>query len=218
MKFEINKNIEEISDQISCVINRELSLGKRVLWFVSGGSAVSLEVLVSLKIDKNLSNQLIISLADERYGPIGHPDSNWSNLINKGFVFNNANFVPFLSDESFLETINDVNDIVGSKLEESDYKIGIFGIGEDGHTAGILPYSKALFSDQLVCGYENPKFNRITITAHVFKMLDEAFVFAYGENKWKVLGNLKEEISAEKEPSQLLKMIPLLTIFTDYNK
>ncbi len=34
----------------------------------------------------------------------------------------------------------------------------------------------------------------------------------------KVLENFKKEISVQDEPSQLLKMIPLLTIFTDYLK
>lgn len=216
MDFLINKSIEEISDQISLCINRELQSGKRVLLLISGGSAIALEVLVSSKINIDFSHQLTVTLVDERYGPLGHNDSNWSNIINQGFVFNNATFIPFLSNESLSDTVKDLNDIIKSKLIEADYKVGVFGIGEDGHTAGILPHSEALSSSQLVCGYETQKFNRITTTAHVIKMLDEAFVFAYGKNKWKVLDNLQKEVSTDEEPCQLLKIVPSLTIFTDY--
>jgi len=216
MKFVINKNIEEISNHISSIINRELSFGKKVFWFVSGGSVVPIEVLVSQKINKDLSKNLVISLVDERYGIFNHSDSNWFNLIKNGFEISNIKCIPYLSGLSFIETKKEVALSIEENLLKSDYKIGVFGIGEDGHTAGILPYSEAIHEEELICAYNTPLYQRITITPKTILMLDEAIVYAVGENKWDALEKLKKEITVEEEPAQILKKVPVLTIFTDY--
>ena len=71
-------------------------------------------------------------------------------------------------------------------------------------------------------------FSRITITPFAIKKLDEAVIWAQGEEKWEVIKNLKNDIPARphegsgaggditKQPAQILKKVPLLTIFTDY--
>lgn len=218
MNFEINKNIEEISNQISSVINRELSLGKNVLWFVSGGSAVPVEVMVSNKIKKELSSLLSVTLADERYGLVDHKNSNWLNLKQSGFNVANATIITYLSDNNFFDTEKEVEEKIQKCLSVSGYKIGVFGMGEDGHTAGILPNSESVNSGKLVCAYETPMYRRITITPKTIVTLDEAFLYCFGENKWPALEKLKQIISIEEEPVQVLKQVPLLTIFTDYNK
>ena len=218
MNFVINKTIEEISDQISASINHSLESGKKVLWFVSGGSVISIEVLVAQKINKDISSNLTVSLADERYGLVNHVDSNWFNLKKLGFDSFNFNAVTFLSGESFSDTGERINLELKDVIKNSDYIIGMFGIGEDGHTAGILPHSDATESKELVCTYKTPKYDRITITKNVIEMLDEAFVYSVGENKREAIKKLQKEISAEEEPAQLLKEVPLLTIFTDYIK
>ena len=40
-------------------------------------------------------------LTDERYGPVGHPDSNWSQLLQKGFDLPQAKLVPVLTGRLF---------------------------------------------------------------------------------------------------------------------
>ena len=103
------------------------------------------------------------------------------------------------------------------EFKRAKYKIGLFGIGKDGHTAGILPNSVAIECKDLVCGYDTLVFSRITITPNAIKQLDEAVVFAQGEEKWSVLENLiNENIDIMKQPTQVLKKVPLLTIFSDY--
>jgi 6-phosphogluconolactonase/glucosamine-6-phosphate isomerase/deaminase len=70
----------------------------------------------------------------------------------------------------------------------------------------------------LVCGYDTPTFSRITITPKAIEKLDEAVVWMQGENKWNVLKDLEKDIDIKKQPAQILKKVPLLTIFTDYKK
>ncbi len=218
MNFIINKSIEEIASDIASVINRELSLGKKVLRFVSGGSVVPIEVLVSKKIKLNNKNQLFVFLADERFGPIGHRNSNSLLLESSGFNIPKANIVPVLTGRNFLVTAKYLRLVLKDLFDSCDYKVGVFGIGADGHTSGIMPHSEAIHIDELVCAYETPEHDRVTITPKAINQIDEAFVYAVGENKWSALEKLKENIPIEEEPAQVLKKIPNLKIYTDYNK
>ena len=94
----------------------------------------------------------------------------------------------------------------------------MFGIGADGHTAGILPESKAVMSQDMAFGYDTPTFSRITITPKVIERLDEVVVWVQGEEKWKVVKDLmSEDINITKQPAQILKKVPLLTIFSDFS-
>jgi len=216
LNIKNTKDIEDISDFVASSINRELQAGKNVLWFVSGGSVIETEVLISKKIKESLASKLVITLADERYGEVGHPDSNWFILNNLGFNVKGAKLIPFLGNKDINETTIDMEEILKYELIKSDYNIGVFGIGADGHTAGILSKSKALNDLNFVCNYNTELYNRITVTPKVIYMLDEAILYAMGESKHLSLENLKKDLSIEEEPAQLLKKVPLLTIFTDY--
>lgn len=216
MNFIINKNIEYISDYISSIINREINLRKKVIWFVSGGSVVPIEVLISKKIKRGHKDNLFIVLGDERYGEIDHRDSNWLALKKSGFDFDRFNVLAILYGRNFSTTAKDFRESLNILMDDADYKIGMFGIGSDGHTSGILPHSEAVNIDEYVCYYETPQYNRITITPKVMARLDEAFVYAVGKDKWDALSNLNKEIPTEEEPAQSLKKVSSLTIFTDY--
>ena len=218
LNIKITNDLEEIADFVAVSINRELAKGKRVLWFVTGGSSIKVQSKVATKIDTNLPGKLVITLTDERFGEENHPDSNWYQLRQLGFEIDKAKMIMFLTGESFTETTKGLRVTLKEELEKADYKIGMFGIGIDGHTAGILPFSDAVNSSELVCSYITPTFDRVTITPKVITMLDEAIVFVMGENKWPMLEKLQKEFPIDEDPSQILKRIPLLTIFSDYKK
>ena len=59
MNFLVNKKIEEIAEEIASSINKKLKEGKKVLWVISGGSAIPVEVLVSKKIRLLGRNRLL---------------------------------------------------------------------------------------------------------------------------------------------------------------
>ncbi|MEI7688649.1 MAG: 6-phosphogluconolactonase [Candidatus Nomurabacteria bacterium] len=218
LNINITKNIEDISQFVADSINLNLENKKNVLWLVSGGSAVLLEVLIAKKVKNNNINRLSITLVDERYGQVDHIDSNWLKLKDAGFSVEGAKIIPFLSGEDIKKTVVDIKDILKDELDKADYKIGIFGIGIDGHTAGILPNTKAVTEDDLICAYDTEIYRRITITPRVIKSLDEAIVYSMGKSKWPIIEKLKKDISITEMPAQILKKVPKLTIFTDYSR
>ncbi|MCC7160516.1 6-phosphogluconolactonase [Candidatus Nomurabacteria bacterium] len=208
-------------------ILNQLKMNKRVLFFVTGGSSIDVGVRVSEILqknfkkeeNKNLVQNLTIALTDERHGRVGHPDSNWKQLLDKGFSLLDAKIIPVLTGDELIDTTQKFNMVLTQAFKNTDYKIGLFGIGADGHTAGILPESKAVNFEELVVGYEAPKFSRITITPKAIEQLDEAVVWAQGEEKWNTIQNFINTYPLMlKQPAQVLKKVPLLTIFTDFKK
>jgi 6-phosphogluconolactonase/glucosamine-6-phosphate isomerase/deaminase len=55
------------------------------------------------------------------------------------------------------------------------------------------------------------------MTPLAISLLDEAIVFMKGEEKWPVVMDLlNKDIDLKTQPAQVLKKLPKLTIFTDY--
>lgn len=221
MNFTIKTTtkVDDAANFIALSILNQLKLNKHVLFFATGGSSISVGVKVAelVKDDKSINN-LTVMLTDERYGPLNHINSNWYQLIQKGFNLPGAILIPILIGEDINKTTKKFNAVLHEEFRKAEYKIGLFGIGTDGHTSGILPNSIAVNSKDLACSYNTPIFSRITITPEAIKKLDEAVVWVQGEQKWEVLKDLKKDVNIIKQPAQILKKVPLLTIFTDYNK
>src|SRR6185436_4906345 len=205
-EFHTSQNPKEkAAEYLFQVLKEQLLSGKKVLWLVPGGSAISVAAEVSKKMkDMDLSG-LLITLTDERYGQIGHPDSNWLQLEQSGFTMDGAHLYPVLSGESPEETVSSFNARLEIFLSESDVKIGLFGIGSDGHTAGILPGSLAVNSDSFAVGYDAGAYKRITMTPKAIEKLDAAVAYATGESKKPTLEKLKQEVTVEEQPAQALK-------------
>jgi len=222
LNIKTTTNVNDAATFIAFAILKQLELGKYVLFFATGGSSISVGAKVSEIIKESpnhsLTKNLTVLLTDERYGPIDHIDSNFSKLIEKGFNLPLAKVIPTLTGESREIATEKFNKILEQEFEKAEYKIGLFGFGSDGHTAGILPDSIAATSKDLACGYDTPLFSRITMTFSAIEKLDEVVVWAQGEDKWGVLKNLENDIDLVKQPVQILKKVPLLTIFTDYKE
>ena len=97
-------------------------------------------------------------MTDERYGPSDHFNSNYFQLLEKGFNLPEAKLIPVLIDDDRNITTEKFIKILEEELKLADYRIGLFGIGVDGHTAGILPNSLAIQCQDLVCSYDTPVF------------------------------------------------------------
>ena len=105
--------------------------------------------------------------------------------------------------------------LLKGRLAAAEYRLGFFGIGPDGHTAGILPESPAVAAAGLAAAYDAGAFQRLTMTPRAIAQLDEAVVYAVGEAKWPVLDNLDRDVAVALQPAQSLKQVPALTIFND---
>jgi 6-phosphogluconolactonase/glucosamine-6-phosphate isomerase/deaminase len=120
--------------------------------------------------------------------------------------------MPILCGKSREETVKDYNTMLESV--HNHYVVGLFGMGLDSHTAGILPGSEAASEgNTYVMGYQGPDFDRITITPAYIESIDKAFLFAQGEQKRKVLEGILTDMNPVQYPVQYLKRAAGLSIF-----
>lgn len=203
------------TEYLARIINSKLEMGQNVLWLVAGGSAIKIAALASKKLRKPLKN-LTVTLTDERYGPVGHKDSNWQQLLEAGFRLDGASLQPVLRGKSLSQTVKEYSTVLRTGLKAADYSLALAGMGPDGHIFGIKPGSPAVVGGEDVLGYQWDDYIRITPTIKLIKQLDEVAVYAVGREKWPQLKLLKEDISADKQPAQLLKQLKKVIIFTDY--
>ncbi|HSX23819.1 MAG TPA: 6-phosphogluconolactonase [Candidatus Saccharimonadales bacterium] len=199
---------------------RELAAGKKVLWFLSGGSVIRAEtaILATLRKSPGAKN-LAIMLMDERYGRVGHADSNWAQLGLAGANFAGVAAIPVLMEppRPLAQTADSYEAKVAAALAAADVSVGLFGLGEDGHTAGILPGSPATHqTDRLVVSYHTPQFDRITLTRTALQQVDAAYAFVFGPTKISALNRLRAgQEPFEQLPASLLATIPEAYIYND---
>ena len=215
MLFQKVQSPEPAVHYLAQELNQALNAGKKVFWLVPGGSAAQVAVAVSqvLSVD-NLSN-LTVTLTDERYGLVGHANANWGQLLTAGFSPAGATLLPVLTGRSIAEETTIFAQNLQKLFDQSDYKVGLFGLGTDGHTAGILPGSPAVASHSLAMSYQAAPFQRITMTPAAIVRLDEAVVYAVGVEKQQALKQLAQTLPITQQPAQALKAVSRLTIFND---
>ena len=209
-------SIDPVVDYLSDTISTVLAQDKKVLWLVPGGSSIKIAAEVSKRLAGSSLKNLYVSLTDERYGDVGHADSNWLQLEQAGFNLPEANLRPVLIGQDFDKTIEEYGKEIDKDMQAVDFRIGFFGIGPDGHTAGVLPGSPAVSDKGLTSGYDAGVFKRVTITASAIDRLDEAVVYAVGQDKWPVIDQLDTDIPVNQQPAQMLKAVPRLMIFNDH--
>jgi 6-phosphogluconolactonase/glucosamine-6-phosphate isomerase/deaminase len=210
-----------------------LKEGKKVLWLVPGGSNIPIAVEAMDMIRKEMGDlslkYLTVTLTDERYGPVGHKDSNWKQLEDAGFNFTGIDKMPVLIGKSIEETVSAYKKGIIKAMNEATTSeglvIGQFGMGADGHIAGILPYSRATayleadhtgMDSPLVCAYRSSPFIRITLTPVALNKVSAAYVFAFGDSKREAVTRLRgEDLSIGEQPAQILKHIKESFFYTD---
>jgi len=216
MEYRHVESIEPVADYLAAQIKDHLSSGERVLWLVSGGSGIEVGCLAAQKLaGLDLSN-LAVTLTDERYGEVGHPDENWQQLLDSDFALPGALLYRPLTGEARDITATRFGDWLAGQVEKADYSIGLFGIGTDGHTAGIKPDSAAIGGRGWALDFTGEDYERITMTFSAIEALDEVVVQAMGAGKAGVIRQLlHEDTSPEVAPMQVLKHVRTGTLFTD---
>jgi len=211
-----DKPIKTASAAIIDVIKKHILNDERVLWLLSGGSSAAIAVEVSKKLTGLDLSKLFVSMTDERYGDVGHKDENWQQLLDAGLILPRATLYRPLKSQNIYNTTTDFNKWLSIQLKKADYKIGIFGIGADGHTAGIKPHSPAVESPNLATSFTGDDFKRITITFNTIRQFNEIFIQASGTGKRSAIDNLlHKNISLDDQPAQILKQVPIATIYTN---
>jgi 6-phosphogluconolactonase/glucosamine-6-phosphate isomerase/deaminase len=214
--FKKITSTKPVVDHLYEEIKKQLDAKKKVLWLIPGGSSIPIAAAVSKKLADIDTGRLTVGLTDERYGPVGHKNSNWRQLEEAGFSLPDAKLFPMLVDRPLEDTVKSYEKNLVNWLKEADYRLAFDGLGADKHTFGIKPKSPAVFSNQLVSGYRGEDFVRLTLTPKAIAMMDEIVIYAVGEDKHQALNSLDSDGPLVTEPSQALKQVHKLTIYNDY--
>lgn len=208
--------VEAAAEAVAESILKQLSHGKRVLWLLSGGSGIEIATIAAEKLQGSDLSNLSVTMTDERYGPVAHADENWQQILDSGFTLPDAELYRPLIGTDRAKTTSELAKWLDKKLKSTDYIIGIFGIGADGHTAGIKPDSPAVNSPDLVSSFTGDDFERITITFNMIKKVDEVVVQASGQGKREILANLLNDMRPlNQQPAQILKTVRDVTFYSD---
>jgi len=216
MKFPVFQ-FEQLVPFLITLIGDQLDPGKTVLWLVPGGSNIPLAVAAAHSLAAECdTSKLTLSLTDERFGPVGHANSNWQQLLEAGLNLPKATPLPVLTGAELESTTHHFAEQLEAALSKADYRVGLFGFGADGHTAGILPHSSAVTATELTHAYQAGPYTRITITPTAIAQLDAVVLAGTGEAKWpRVEQVLTQTNTVQDFPVAALTELPL-TIFTDY--
>lgn len=217
MKLVTDQDDRKIVDYLTSTLTAHLQADESVLWLVPGGSAMKIATQVLAQLEDTDTSKLCITLTDERYGRPNHPDENWSQLGQMGFDVSTINAYRVLRGEDAETTAQDFSAKLQQLFGTYDYKIGLFGIGADGHTAGIKPHTVAVTSDEYAAQFEGADFARVTMTPRAVAELDEVVAYAHGAEKHETLRSLlNEEVALIDQPAQVLKTVPTSTLFSDF--
>lgn len=208
---------------------------EKIFLLLSGGSAVKLYERIA-KYELRSTN-LAFAQVDERFQPESKEDINAYQIEKTGLwkVCGEKNIPYYLvPQEGTLEqAAGKYNSTLKDLFEHFPYKIGVLGIGEDCHIAGLIPRYKASWNkDKLVAGYEidhgqssakaelcHRNFRkRISVTPRVLEKLDRAIVVALGEKKKWAIENALSEANIDnlnKYPAAILQKIKKVDLFTD---
>ena len=217
MKYIHIDSTEPVTTYLTDTIKDKLSSGQSVLWLLSGGSSGEVCIDVSKRLrSENLEN-LYVTMTDERFGPVGHANENWQKLLDDGLDLPGAKLYRPLIGMDRASTTTQFAHWLENKFEDVDYTIGVYGVGTDGHTAGIKPVPSAVNADGWAVDFDGHDFERITMTFDAISRLDEAVMQAMGADKAQVLDDfLNKDIDSKVQPVQILKSVNKLTVFTDY--
>jgi 6-phosphogluconolactonase/glucosamine-6-phosphate isomerase/deaminase len=217
MKFI--KQTEGLPEALAQKLNQALAEHRRVVWLVSGGSNVAISAEAMRLVNSSTSPQLVVMQVDERFVAPDSPDSNWKQLLDAGFDTGKATCYPVLNRaaKTLEETAAAYAEVVAREFEAADYIIGQFGVGSDGHVAGIKPHSPAVTSEEYVTGYPWDDFQRVTLTFPAIRRVDAACSFIFGGDKRPVLDRLSAGSSPlEDFPAGVLCEILDSTVYNDY--
>ena len=226
-----------VRDALVSRISSRIESGLAVLFLVSGGSTSPVAVSVCDRLAesfhdrrKALKGLFSVTLTDERYGPAGHGDSNWRLLLENGLDPARFDAFPVLSgDDHGLASPEDTARRFDAYLSEAALRrergklfiAGLFGIGADGHTAGILPESPASRispeSKIMATEYRSPLYHRITVTPAFIARMDFAAACALDQSKRQAIEDLASEGGMVEQPVRALALAGESVIYTLFN-
>lgn len=220
LEYSFTTDTNPVVDYLFSKLDEHLKASERVVWLLSGGSAIETAVRVSQLLARRDLSRLSVSLVDERFGPVGHPNENWRHLLAAGLTLETADTYRPLQGLTRQATAKAFSDWLHDRLNRADFSLGLFGIGSDGHTAGIKPHSPAVSEQAWVSAYTGEDYERLTITFPVIQLLDEVVVQALGADKAEVIYRLLQDdaIPLEEMPAAIFTRVKQNMVFSNHKE
>ncbi len=208
----------------------------KLLFFYSGGSVLELfPLLYDFLFKENITklNAWFVPI-DERFDVSASNFKAFAALeCFRGFESMGVRFLDVLSHGHLLEDsaywFSEWVRVETDQVHIADGKvISLFGMGADGHMAGIFPFpeNEAFFNGEFIetsrfavgydVGEKNPYTERITTTLPAFKTMDRSFAYVLGVNKKSALERvLSQEGSYSETPARIWRELSEHGIYTD---
>lgn len=210
-----------LADAVAEHLSQRLLIAPRASLVVSGGST-PLPFFEALR-EKPLDwARIDVLLADERWVPENHEDSN-SRLVKDNLLQGPASEANFLSLKQPGETPSDGLAAVEAALEDLllPLDVLILGMGNDGHTASLFPDAPELDraldvnSDHVVSAMTPPsqQQKRITLTLRALKQAGLTALHLKGDEKLETLQAACSNIQNVREMPIRAFLRPGLQIF-----
>lgn len=234
--------VSETAKAISAILEKEQN--KDILLLLAGGSAFAVYGAI---LPQWISDHVTLAMTDDRFSD--EMDVNNSHLLQAADFYNEC----INADAYYIST-----EVRGEQTPEELAKrfeyglrkwreefpkgvvIAVFGMGEDGHTAGMIPSKTAVVGmvggeseacelsfaqlfenpEKWAVGYSTPNneyHERVTVTmSFIRKFVDHAVAFISGGKKRAAFDRLiVEKGSLEETPVRILRELKDVEVFTD---
>lgn len=232
--MEIVRKKEDLKKETGQEVNKLILKYKNnpILLLLSGGSALDVLDYIDVNI---LGPRITIGMIDERFS-FDRDVNNFAKLSESKFLEDCMTMGCAIigTEVQRGQTVSELSQHLERSWTNWDKRnkdgkvIVVLGLGEDGHTAGIMPYPenprlfRNLFEqeDDWVVGYDAKDKNkyslRITATISFLKdRVDEAVVFVSGQNKKEALEKVQGQGSMYKIPGRIFQEMKNVRLFTN---
>ncbi|MDX3775402.1 6-phosphogluconolactonase [Chromatiaceae bacterium AAb-1] len=197
----------EFAEKLQTLIRAAIAERGQAWLVVSGGKTPQALFNTLSKTDLAWQHVTVL-LADDRWLPESHKDSN-EGLVKASLLQNNAAAARFISlyDAKADSAFDGAAGIQKRLADLPVFDAVILGMGEDGHTASLFPCSAQLadgLADNapaaLAVKPETAPYERISLSRPRLLNSRQVFLHLVGENKLSVLNNAMADTDVSRMP------------------
>jgi 6-phosphogluconolactonase/glucosamine-6-phosphate isomerase/deaminase len=223
------KPYADAAEMIQHSLQKQLA-EKPVMLLLSAGSATELYRQLATSLELAFSpGRLLVSLLDERWDTdVRHADANDVAIRATGLIEKleslGAQYHPVLSGAGLATDAGAFGAWLGEQTHGRRLVV-LMGIGNDGHTAGMLPdddadqFAARFDGEALAAGYQGPDqfAGRITTTLPLLRRADQAYLLAASAEKEVIVRQLLDqtrEVALNQFPAKVIFEMQDVTILS----